>query len=284
MFVGLALVFGKWADEDRRAGRRVRARRRVGVPAEPGRRIRGYRERQAAEHHQAGHQGGRRVTDDPDRDATPDARLARAGLGLARPEHRPAEDGQQRGEQGEPGQQHHADADGQRDAQVGVELEGGGEQGQQGRDDGGGGERDRLADPFHGRDHRLLAVQACAQVLAHPEDEEQAVVRARAEDQHDQQDLGQRRDLQPVLRGLGHERARDGDGEDGRDQRDERREQRPEDQQQQPDDEDDRQQLDLAVRVARLGLLVHVDRDRAGQVHGQARGRAVPGDRRRAGP
>jgi len=60
---------------------------------------------------------------------------------------------------------------------------------------------DRLADPFHGRDHRLPAVLSSAQVLAHPEDEEQAVVRARAEHQHDQQDLGQRRYLQPVMRG-----------------------------------------------------------------------------------
>ena len=52
-----------------------------------------------------------------------------------------------------------------------------------------------------------LRVHSRAQVLAHPEDEEQAVVRARAEDQHDQQDLGQRRHLEPVLRGLGHERS-----------------------------------------------------------------------------
>ena len=193
--------------QDRRAGRRVGARRRVGLPAEPGGGVRAGRDGQAAEHHQAGHQGGCRVADDPDRDASPDAGFARAGLGLARPEHRPAENGQQRREQGQPGQQHHADADGKRDAQVGVEVEGGGQQGQQGRDDGGGRERDRLADPFHRRDHRLLLVLARTQVLAHPEDEEQAVVRARAEDQHDQQDLGQRRHLEAVLRGLGHQRS-----------------------------------------------------------------------------
>jgi hypothetical protein len=219
------------------------------------------------------------VTDDPGRDAAPDARLARARLGLARPEHRPAEDGQQRGEQREPGQQHHPDADRQRDPQVGVELEGGCQQGQQRRDDGGGGERDRLADPFHGRDHRMLAVLPGAQVLPYPEDEKQAVVRARAEHQHDQQDLGQRRHLQPVMRGLGHERTGDGDREEGGDERDQRREQRAEDQQQQPDDEDDRQQLDLAVRATRLGLLVDLDRDRAGQVHVQAGWRAIAGDR-----
>ena len=52
-----------------------------------------------------------------------------------------------------------------------------------------------------------LPVLSGAQVLAHPEDQEQAVVGARAEDQHDQQDLGQRRYLQPVLRGLGHQRT-----------------------------------------------------------------------------
>ena len=97
--------------EDLGPGGRVRARGRRGVPAETGGRVGGYRGRQAAEHHQAGHEGGRRVADDPGRDAAPDARLARARLGLARPEHRPAQDGQQRGEQREPGQQHHPDAD-----------------------------------------------------------------------------------------------------------------------------------------------------------------------------
>ena len=166
-----------------------------------------------------------------------------------------------------PAEQHGADADGQRDAELGVDLEGGDEQGQQGGDDGEGGERDGLTDPRDRRTHRVLRIRPATQVLADAEDQEQAVVGARAEHQHDQQQLSELRDLQARVRRLADQRPGDGHGEECRDQRDQRREQRPEDQQQQNQDEQGGHDFDLVPRGARLGLLVDVDGDVAGQVH-----------------
>jgi len=54
-----------------------------------------------------------------------------------------------------------------------------------------------------------------SQFLADAEHQEQPVVGAGAEDQDDQQELGQRGDLEPVLRGLGNERTGDNDRENG---------------------------------------------------------------------
>ncbi len=49
------------------------------------------------------------------------------------------------------------------------------------------------------------------QLLADPEHQEKAVVRARAQDQHDQQELRDRGHLEPVLGGLGDQRPGNGD-------------------------------------------------------------------------
>ena len=81
------------------------------------------------------------------------------------------------------------------------------------------------------------------QFLPDPEDQEQPVVGARAEHQHDHQELGQRGDLQPVLGGLGDQRAGDEDRDQRRRERDQRERQRPEDQHQQHDDEQQREVL-----------------------------------------
>jgi hypothetical protein len=106
---------------------------------------------------------------------------------------------------------------------------------------------------------------ALTQILTDAEDQEQTVVGARAQDQHDQHQLGQLGHLQARLRGLADQRPGDGHGQERGDQRDQRRKQRPEDQQQQDQDEDHGQEFHLIPRGARLGLLVDVDGDVAGQ-------------------
>ena len=206
--------------QQRRAGCGVGPGRRVDRAAEPAGLVTAYADRERAEHDDADDQRYRRPAHEPRRHPPPQARLAGARLGLARPERGPAEHRQQRGQQGEPGQQHGADPDGQRDAELGVDLEGGDEQRQQRRDDRQGGERDRLANPHDRRAHRVLGIGPLAQVLTHPEHQEQPVVGARAEDQHDQQQLGDDGDLQAGVRRLADQRSGDGHGEERGDQRD----------------------------------------------------------------
>ncbi len=208
-------------------------------------------------------------------------------------------DRQQRRQQRQARQQGDRDRDGERDAEVGVEGEAGRQQGQHGRDDGGGRERDRLADPGdrldqrgprgragpgqvgqHGAHrpapgpavHAGHVMAGVAQFLPGPEDQEQPVVGARAQHQHDQQELGQRRYLEPVLGRLGHQRAGDEHREQRGQHRGDREGQRPEDEHQQDDDEDQRQVLHLVAGVAGRLLLIHLDGRVAGQVRPQPGG------------
>ena len=109
--------------------------------------------------------------------------------------------------------------------------------------------------------------------LADPEHQEQAVVGAGAEHEHDQQQLGELGHLEPVVGELGDQRPGYRHRQQRGDHRDERREQRPEDQQQQEQDEDQRDELHLVAGVAGLLLLVDLDRYLAGQVHLHARRR-----------
>ena len=95
-----------------------------------------------------------------------------------------------------------------------VDLERGDEQREQRGDDRQGGERYRLADPGDRGAHRVLGIRPLAHVLPHPEHQEQPVVGARAEDQHDQQQLGDDRDLQAGVRRLADQRPGDGHGEE----------------------------------------------------------------------
>src|SRR5262249_8451588 len=117
-----------------------------------------------------------------------------------------------------------------------------------------------------------------AQFLADPEHQEQAVVRARAQDQHDEQELSDRGDLEAVLRGLGDQRPGDRDRDQrGRDRYQGQRE-RAEDQYQQPDDEQQRQCLELGVGVTGRFLLVHLRGDVTRQVRLQPGGQVRLGD------
>ena len=91
------------------------------------------------------------------------------------------------------------------------------------------------------------------ELLAHPEDQEQAVVRARADHQDQQEDLGQRRNLEPGLAGLGdHRPGQLGDEHGGR-QGEQRRQHGPEHSHQQDQDEHDRQVLAQIARAPRTG-------------------------------
>ena len=90
------------------------------------------------------------------------------------------------------------DADGQRDAEVVVDAEAGQGEGQQGDHHGGRRGGDRLAHPGHRVATASFGSLAVEQLLAHPEDEEQAVVGPRPQQQDDQQDLGEEGDLEAV--------------------------------------------------------------------------------------
>ena len=179
-------------------------------------------------------------------------------------------------------------------AEVGVEGERGEQQGEHRRDHRGRGERDGLADPGHRPTIASLAgcpgveevaEQAAAQaagarvvlarggvlpgpqLLADPEHQEQPVVRARAQHQHDQQEL--RRWGTPGARAAaasatsGPAMVNDSSGGMHRHQGEG---ERPEDQHQQHDDEQQRQGLDLVAGVTGGLLLVHLRGDVARQV------------------
>ena len=199
-----------------------------------------------------------------------------------RPEHRPAEDRQQGGQQRQAGQQHQGDPDRQRRPEALVERELGEAQAHQRGDHREGRERDRLADPAHGPDHRLVRRQAAAELLAHAEHEEHPVVRPGAQDQHDQQELGDRRDLDADLRRLGDDRPRQDEHERRRHERHDRGEHGAEREQEQHDDEQERQLLGQVLRGARRRDRVDLRRELAGQMDLQA-GRVPPRRRRRTG-
>ena len=116
--------------------------------------------------------------------------------------------------------------------------------------------------------------QAGSEALSDPEHEEQPVVGPGPEDEHDQEQLGDLGDLEPVGAELADERARQLQDERRGQQGDQRRQQRAEDEQQQHDDEQDRQQLGLVAGRARLLLLRDVGGDGTGQVELDARGRS----------
>jgi hypothetical protein len=97
---------------------------------------------------------------------------------------------------------------------------------------------------------RFLVIGAGAQFLTDPEYQEKAIVGAGAEHEDDQQELGQRGDLEPVVCGLGDERAGNKNRENGGSNSRQRQRQRPEDQHKQRDNEHDRQVLDLVALVA----------------------------------
>jgi hypothetical protein len=65
-------------------------------------------------------------------------------------------------------------------------------------------------------------------LLAHPEDEEEPVVGARAEHEHDQQQLGDARDADPEAGHLRNDRLGGEQHDDGRQQRRDRGQRRPE--------------------------------------------------------
>jgi hypothetical protein len=79
-----------------------------------------------------------------------------------------------------------------------------------------------LADPGHRVAHGVLGLRSVAQVLPDAEHQEQAVVRARAEDQHDQEQLSELGDLEARVRRLADQRPGDGDRQERGEQRDQR--------------------------------------------------------------
>ncbi len=108
------------------------------------------------------------------------------------PEHDPAEDSEQRGEQCQRRQQHDHQTDGQRRADAPIETKGGEQEAKQRRDHGCGGEGDRLTNPAHRLDDSLFGGGTLAQLFASTKHKEQSIVRTGAHQQHGQQLLGDR--------------------------------------------------------------------------------------------
>ena len=225
--------------DQRRAGGRVRAARAGRGVAEARHAGRQERRPEGDEQDDARRERGARPPRGDHPDAVPQARpLVGPRRRARRPEHRPAEDREQGGKEREAGQQHQGDADRERRPEALVERELA-EARLAGGDDGQGREHDRFADPAHGSDHRLVRRQAAPELLAHAEHEEHAVVGPGAEDEHDQQKLGDRRDLHADLRRLRDDRPRQHEHEERRHEGHDRGEHRSERQQEQDDDDED---------------------------------------------
>jgi len=125
----------------------------------------------------------------------------------------------------------------------GIQPEDRQQQGEQRGDDGGRGEGDRFADAGEGIGDRVVRRPAGPQFLPHPEDQEQAVVGARAQGQDEHHGLGERGHLQAGLARLGDHRPGELGNEHGRGDGQQRRQDRAEHHQQQGQDEQDRQVL-----------------------------------------
>ena len=230
----------------------------------------------AQEHH--GGQGDRHgAAGDPGADARPQPGLLAPGLevtGDARPERGPPGDQEQRGQEGDLGEQGGDDADGAYRAQAvqGGRLRrqqadhgagdgaGGGQQGGQGRSQRGG--------------HRVLGGGVAAQLLPVTVDEQQRVVGGRAQDQHPQDRGRQRADGEP---GVG-EPVRGGLGDDDGPERAEQRQQ-PQEGAAVDNDEDDHDDHEGGEQQGVLGTAadaaVGVHRGRSGHRDLQASARSA---------
>ena len=130
-------------------------------------------------------------TDDPAGDPAPEPAGGLARNRDAWPEDGLAEDGEQRGEQGEIGEECHGDADGEGRTEPLIEPEGGDHHRRKGGDDDEPGERDRLAHLGEGEGHGVERCPPAPDLLAHPKDEEEPVVGSCAEQDHYEEDRGQ---------------------------------------------------------------------------------------------
>ncbi len=206
--------------------------------------------------------------------------LVLAGLHAARPEDGTAEDREECREQRQAGQQHQEDADGECGTHALVQPELRQRQGNERGDDGERGERDRFADAGHRALDRLVWRQPVPQLLANAEDEEDAIVRPGPQDQHDQDELGDPRDLDAELRGLGDDGTGQHQDERRWNQGQDRSEEGAEGQHQQDDDEQERVALGPILRSARRLDRVDLRRQLARQVNHQAGIRAGRDERR----
>ena len=196
------------------------------------------------------------------------------------PEHAAAEHGQEGGQQGQVGGQGHGDPDGQRGAEPGVEPERGHDHRGQGPDHREPGEGDRLAHFAQRERHGVVDALPAAELLPQAEDEEQPVVGARAEQDHDEEDRGEVGDLHAEVGGLGDDRSGGEEGHRRGEQGDQRGQEGPEGEEQQGHDEQDREQLGQGLDVAVLVLLVDRVGHPSGQVQGQVGGRLGRGEGR----
>ena len=178
---------------------------------------------------------------------------------------------EQGGQEGQPGQQHDGDAQGQRNPEVVVDPEAGEQQRDQGQDDGTGRGRDRHGDPGEGADDGGVGLRPGPEFLAEPVDEEEPVIGTRAEQQDDKQRLGDRRDLQAVGTQPGYEPLRDKQRHNARHERHQQRDRGSQHDQQQHQDEHDGVQRDPAHRLVRALIARGVRGHLASQVKLQAR-------------
>ena len=246
------------------AGRRVTARRAGTGAAEAAGGVGRRRDRQPSQEHGAEHERDHRMRDHAVGQARPRS-LARGLADRGRPEHRAAEHGEQRRGQRQRRQQHDRHPDRQCRAQPGVQAERGEQQAQQRHDDGPGRERDRLADVAGRALDRRARFGSAGQFLPHPQDQEQAVIGAGAEQQDDEHRLGDRGDLQAVPGQAADDVAGHLQDERRRAQRHDRGEHGAEHDDQHDQDDQVGQCLGALLR-ARLGVLVV---HRGGQLTGQ---------------
>ena len=168
----------------------------------------------------------------------------------SRPEAPAPEDRQQRRQQGEPGDHRAGDADRRDRAERRRVLRVGQRQDQHRQGHGQAAGEDRGPRAAQGARHRLVLVLGRAQLLAQSRDQQQAVVGADAEHQHDQDRGRVRGDGRAALRQQVDEPVGDGVGEEDDDQRRQRDQHRAVDRAEQDQDQEHGREQQLRVDVA----------------------------------
>jgi hypothetical protein len=226
---------------------------------------------QRDEDHGGGERGATGAAGDAGSQAGGRAVGALAHPALGRPEHRSPGDGGERGHQRHAREQHHQDGDRDRRSEDAELAEAREAERRERRDDGQRGRGDDGADALRGVGRGGATVLAGAQALAQPEQQEQEVVDADA-DQHDGDQL-RRADIEREAegqRGQHNQAARGAGDEVNRQQRDERGGRAAEEQQAEQDDGAEQQRL-LDRMGAGGGLhVVGLRGDAAGEPDAQA--------------
>ena len=218
-------------------------------------------------------EGAHRLSHDAACDSAPDAGTPRPRVHACRPEQPGADDGKQGRQEGEFDQQHDADADRQSRTHPAVQAEGRQKEAEERAHDRQRGEGDGGPHSLACGHDGLVGGHARRQILPVTEQEEEAVVGARAEHQRRQKKLQQGGDVDADMGRFGDEGSRQCQRQARRSQGDEWCEDGTEREREQHNDEQDGAHNRDGLGAHRRRLLIDEYRQRAGEVQRETRGR-----------